>query len=689
MKPNISSKLGRFASNKLLIAALVVAMIGILSGMSFAQAAAVEAAEQQAASQAILNTINQDGQALVYVSLKVDTARTAALDVRKAAVASAQSAVLASLSGADFQVTRQYQLAHGLAGYVNSAAGLNALLSNSLVNAVVLSPEAATTNLEAGQLVNADDVWALGYTGAGVRVAVMDTGIDDDHPDLEDSVIGLKCFVSNQSGCPGGEANQAPDTIGHGSHVAGTITSNGDMAVIGEPGLAPDAGVYAVKVFGNDGGGTGVDILAAIDWVGANQGTLDIDIVNMSLGFPSANSGTHCDTSFDAFFDDLFISIGDMDTITFIAAGNNGSKTTIGAPACFSNVISVGAVYTGNFGGIGWSACTDPTTAADQVTCFSQSAPILDILAPGALMDSTVPNDTYDSYGGTSMASPASAAVGALLLEVDPSLTQSQMLTILQDTGVDITDDANGQTNARINALAAVEEVEGNPTNTPGGPTETPEPTATPTEEVPDGDLLSNNSFESLDGDGKPDLASWTVKNSTGDKGKCNKDKDGDGIPDKIFSFSGDCAFVFKGGPGESSSIQQSGDLSGVVFSPSDLIYSAFALAKNDATATGKVKLVIKYNDTTDKSKISGGLDELPTGGDYVFFEGTIGLLSTDVNKMKFSVKNTSASGKVLLDDVYLFQNPPTVAGGTPGVYSAKGSGLIAVPQSNDLGSRQ
>jgi hypothetical protein len=311
-------------------------------------------------------------------------------------------------------------------------------------------------------------------------------------------------------------------------------------------------------------------------------------------------------------------------------------------------------------------------------------------MGPGALLDSTVPDDDYAAFGGTSMASPASAAVAALLLEVDPSLTQSQILTIMQDTGVSVTDTLNGETNIRVDALAAVESILENPTNTPGGPTETPVATPTATEEVPDGDLLANNSFENLDGEGKPDVTPWTVANSTGDKGKCNKDKDGDGVPDKIYSFTGNCAFVFKGGPGEASKIQQNGDIDGVVFNDTDLIYSAFALAKDDASATGAVKLVIKYNDTTDKSKIAGSFPELLTGGEYLFFEGTIELLSTDVSKMKFSVKNTSTSGKVLLDDVFLFQNPPTVNGGATGVYAAKGSGLIAVPGAdNSLGGSQ
>jgi hypothetical protein len=194
------------------------------------------------------------------------------------------------------------------------------------------------------------------------------------------------------------------------------------------------------------------------------------------------------------------------------------------------------------------------------------------------------------------------------------------------------------------------------PTNTPGGPTET----ATPTEEPPGTELLDNGDFENLDGDGKPDITPWVVKNSSGDKAKCNKDKDGDGIPDKIFANTGNCAFAFKGVTAEAGKLEQTIDLTGLTLNVGDTLNLTFA-AQTKGGGEGKAKVVFKYGDDT-KTKISvtvGATDDV-----YAPFAGTADLTSADITKSKINFKMTTEVGKMYVDGVSL--RLVAAAGGTP-----------------------
>jgi hypothetical protein len=198
-------------------------------------------------------------------------------------------------------------------------------------------------------------------------------------------------------------------------------------------------------------------------------------------------------------------------------------------------------------------------------------------------------------------------------------------------------------------------------TNTPGGPTETPTDTSTPDDstetptetptstDLPGTELIINGGFENLGSDGKPDVTPWVIKNATGDKAKCNKDKDGDGIPDKIFAHTGNCAFVFKGVAGEAGKIQQNLDLSGIVPAPGDTLNLSF-FAQSKGGATVKAKVVFKYGDGT-KTKITVVTNGSET---YTEFTGSETLTSADVTKAKANVGTKSTSGKINVDDVSL-----------------------------------
>ena len=297
-------------------------------------------------------------------------------------------------------------------------------------------------------LINATDVWDLGYNGSGKTVCVVDTGIDYNHPALAGKVIAQKCYCYKQGAkgcCPNNldEDDNAMDDNGHGTHCAGIVASQDNTY----RGVSPGADLMAVKVLDSTGSGYESDVIAGIDWCSAQNP----DVISISLGGGLFSS--YCDSEGDAQAVNNAVDAG---AVVSVASGNDGSTTQISAPACASKAISVGDVYDANVGGISWTACTDSTTYADKIVCHCNRNNILDLLAPGALIMSTVLNNQFDEYGGTSMAAPHVSGAAALLLEAKPYLTPAQVEGTLKYTGVNIDDSGSDLTFPRIDVLAAV-----------------------------------------------------------------------------------------------------------------------------------------------------------------------------------------------------------------------------------------
>jgi subtilisin family serine protease len=287
-------------------------------------------------------------------------------------------------------------------------------------------------------------------------VAVLDTGVDARHPDLVDAVVEQECFCSGC--CPNGSSRQsgagsASDDDGHGTNVSGIIASAGRVA---PGGVAPDADLIAIRVLGRSGG-TVSTIVSALEHVLARP---QIRVVNMSLGGGGPFS-TVCDQA-DASnmaFGSVIARLRAQGTLTVVASGNEAFTNGVSSPACTNAALAVGAVYDNNVGGIAWSVCPDPTTAADQVTCFSNSSPLVELLAPGALTTSSGPGGGTLTEGGTSQATPHVTGAAAVLLQVRPTLTPSEIIGVLSATGNPITDRKNGVVVPRINLRAAVDAV--------------------------------------------------------------------------------------------------------------------------------------------------------------------------------------------------------------------------------------
>ena len=226
-----------------------------------------------------------------------------------------------------------------------------------------------------------------------VDVAVIDTGIDLNHPDLN-VVGGTDCTLSSGAGrwrtyyCGGpSEGTGGDDDHYHGTHVAGTIAAldNG----IGVVGVAPGARLWAVKVLDSSGSGYTSGIIAGIDWV-TSRG--DIEVANMSIG----GSG-YSQAEFEAIGKAVEFGVAFA-----VAAGNDDDDASNYSPAAFSNCLTVSALadFDGEPGELGQPTCRDDLD--DTLADFSNWGGSVDIAAPGVCIYSTFPGGGYDTLSGTS-----------------------------------------------------------------------------------------------------------------------------------------------------------------------------------------------------------------------------------------------------------------------------------------------
>jgi hypothetical protein len=372
-----------------------------------------------------------------------------------------QEEVLGALLPREFTLERRFRMVPALAGDV-TAPGLDRLRTLERVRRVDLDEGGHGALAEAVPLVRADDVQALGFTGAGVTVAVLDSGLDRDHPDLVDDLAGEACFCSDVGGpvgcCPNGLDTQfgpgaAEDDHGHGSNVTGIVTSAG---IVAQPGVAPDAEVVGIKVLDeNNSFCCASDIVAGLDWIIANRP--DVDVVNMSLVTFALFAG-NCDNaaSYTMALASAIGTLRGMGVPSFACSGNNGSGVLMSAPACVASALSVGAVWDANIGAATVFGCNDATTFADKVTCFSNSNATTDLFAPGAPMTSDGLAGGTSTFYGTSQASPVAAGCAADLLQAFPDLTPDDIENVLENTGVLVTDSTNGLVFPRVDCLAAI-----------------------------------------------------------------------------------------------------------------------------------------------------------------------------------------------------------------------------------------
>ncbi len=393
------------------------------------------------------------GTVRVIVGLQTEFTPEGSLDdervkEQRTRIDSVRERLVRSLDGTKHEVVNTFETIPSVALELDADA-LAALERSGLAASIEPDELSDPTLAQSTPLVESTEANSLGRDGSGQNVAVLDTGVDKAHSFLAGKVVSEACFSAGD--CPGGSSSStatgsgvpctyAPGDCEHGTHVAGIAAGRGTSF----SGVAPGANLIAINVFSRFDSGCGnrptpcarsftSDQIKGLERVMALRSSLRISSVNMSLG--GGLFTANCDTdSRKAAIDNLRSS----GIATVISSGNDGSATAVSAPACISSAITVGN-----------------TTKTDVVASLSNSSPLVELLAPGSSINSSVPGGGFGSKSGTSMAAPHVAGAWAVLRQVSTNASVSTLLGHLQATGKPITDADNGISKPRIRVLTA------------------------------------------------------------------------------------------------------------------------------------------------------------------------------------------------------------------------------------------
>ena len=395
-----------------------------------------------------------DGTVRVIVGLQTNFTPEGALDdervkLQRAGIDGARAGLLRALDGTKYRVVNTFETIPSVALELSPEA-LVALERSGLAASIQEDALDEPHLAQSTGIVESTEANSLGRHGANQHVAVLDTGVDKAHSFLAGRVVSEACFSDGD--CPGGVSSStaagsgvpctyAPDDCEHGTHVAGIAAGSGSSF----DGVAPNANVIAINVFsrftGSDCGDNPSpcalsrvsDQIKGLERVIVLRSSMRIAAVNMSLG--SGRHTTNCDGDSRKAAIDNLRSTG---IATVISSGNSSFNDAVGAPACISTAITVGS-----------------TTKTDVVASTSNSSSLVELLAPGVSINSSVPGGGFASKSGTSMAAPHVAGAWAVLKQVSPTASVSTLLGHLQATGKPITDADNGITKPRIRVLSA------------------------------------------------------------------------------------------------------------------------------------------------------------------------------------------------------------------------------------------
>jgi len=409
-------------------------------GSASGQPAVVIDPEDVVIAPRVQETIDRGESASVIVELGIDPIGSD--PDRVAQVRAARDELLAKLPAGSWSQTQDVGMLPFVALSLD-ATGLDALRRTGAVTAVtedeeLFLPSAGTeefatsdpSSINSTSTMGAVSAWASGWKGAGSTIAVVDTGVQSNHPYLtrngSSKVIAEACFASPcASGSlmavtdaprtgAGGPCSPALSGCDHGTHVAG-IAAGGTGASV-PSGVAPDATLVSINVFSEYTsttssriGASTSSILFALQWLDYNRARFPgLTAVNMSLG-GSVKYSSYCDSGnpLKAAIDNLLVA----GVSTVIAAGNSGWADGVASPACISSAVTVGAV----------------DGVPDQTTYYSNDGPQLDLMAPGSSITSSILSSQMGVKSGTSMAAPAAAGAIAALRQATPEQTLSRL----------------------------------------------------------------------------------------------------------------------------------------------------------------------------------------------------------------------------------------------------------------------
>jgi len=348
---------------------------------------------------------------------------------------------------------------------------INQLAKDNDVSSISYDTEVQSCLDTAVPAINAPAAWTADFAGKGITVAVVDTGIYP-HLDLTqpiNRIIAFKDFINKRT--------SPYDDYGHGTHVAGIIAGNGTKSNGQYKGVAPEANLVGVKVLDSTGGGRVSDVIAGIQWVVQNKAAYNIQVINLSLGAPAAESYTTDPLS------QAVEAAWNAGLVVTVAAGNSGpAPGTINTPGINPHIITVGAV----------DERGTVDTTDDVIAGFSSRGPTIDglskpdLVAPGVSITSlaadtsylpkknsgpkakpdkpskaksqaqpiqTTISNYYDSMSGTSTATPMVAGTAALLLEQNPDWTPDEVKGQMMSNAVELGFAPDEQGAGEVNAL--------------------------------------------------------------------------------------------------------------------------------------------------------------------------------------------------------------------------------------------
>ncbi|MFH1065486.1 MAG: S8 family serine peptidase, partial [Nanoarchaeota archaeon] len=361
--------------------------------------------------------------------------------IKKAALSASE---YSALSSEGFEKKHEYATFNGFSGSMTKES-LAELESNPDVEAIYFDREVHAFLDTSIPQINADDAWAtqvngVNITGVGETICILDTGIAYDHADFGSCI---RTSNINDGSCPkvvGGydyvNTDSDPyDDNWHGSHVSGIAASEDSTY----RGVAPSARIVMMKVLNAAGSGSSSNVIAGIDWCVANAVSLNITAISMSLGIQNQKHEFYCPNAAEKASIDAAVAAG---IPVFIAAGNEDYTDGISTPSCIESATSVGSV-----------------NSADS---FAENrGRILNIVAPGVLIDATSYTGGHVAATGTSMAAPHAAAMALLLkqyvkLKFARNLTAEQIKHNMMTSGKMVYDSSSKLSFPRIDALSGI-----------------------------------------------------------------------------------------------------------------------------------------------------------------------------------------------------------------------------------------
>ncbi|MCU0498442.1 MAG: S8 family serine peptidase [Anaerolineae bacterium] len=390
---------------------------------------------------------------------------------REQTVASAQARLRTSF-GDRLRDVQQYRYLPLLAATVDVATYQDLLRSSDVAS--VQRDRLRTISLAQSTVqIGAPTAWSQGFDGSGQSIAILDTGVDKNHPFFGGRVVREGCFATHgtvsgfnfDSPCPGNNDSTAAGSgvhctfpeCNHGTHVAGIAAGNG----VSYDGVARAANLIAVQVF------SGIlvpgecpqrcpvafdsDVIMGMEYVYTLRTSHNVAAVNLSLGGGGYADPTSCDADNPGYRDAVaLMTSGNVASVA--ASGNDGYLNLMSSPACVTGMISVGSVGTG--------------AGADQISNFSNTSIGTSILAPGFAIDSSVPGNQFATLDGTSMAAPHVAGAIAVLREKQAGISPRNALKAMRRTGLLIFDPISNRNYRRLNLAEALDYL-----NVPNAPT--------------------------------------------------------------------------------------------------------------------------------------------------------------------------------------------------------------------------